>query len=1038
MTVTDQPTPTDARRAEELARFRMLFAQAPSFAAVLVGPEHRFLLANPAYQRLVGGRPVLGLTVAEALPETTGQDVVARLDQVFASGEAFVGSAVPIGLVPPGGGPAEERRLDFVYQPIRDDDGAVIAIFVEGTDVTERHAATEALRASEARHRQILDSAIDYAIIATDLAGHVTRWNVGAERTLGWSEAEMLGMPVDRIFTPEDCTAGQPTREMNEALATGHGRDERWHLRRSSERFWANGEMTPIRDDDGTVIGFVKVLRDRTEEHRAAEALQASEARLRRAQEAGGVGVFAITAADNTLEASPEFCRIFGLPDAATYPGDMVEALVLPEDTAAISTVETRTRGGIALDAEYRIRRANDGAIRTIARRAEFEHDAAGNPIRLVGVVQDVTDQRIAQAAIQASEQRFRAFTEAVPNQVWSATPDGRVDWANQRTYEYGGYDEARLLQDGWKRRLHPDDLAHAAAVWQAALADGTPYEVEFRLRRADGAFRWHLARAMPLHDEGGAIVRWIGTNTDIDDERAARRQLAELNATLEDRVEQRTRERDRAWANSQDLQAVVDPDGRLRAANGAWATILGYAPADVIGRVHLDLVHPDDRGASARALGTDAGNTLPAYENRMRHADGSWRWVSWVAAPDEGLVYASGRHVTAEKAAAAALEAAQDQLRQAQKMEAVGQLTGGVAHDFNNLLTVIRGSVDLLRRDDLTPDRRARYIDAIRDTADRAAKLTGQLLAFARRQTLNPALFDARDSLREVAGMVETLAGARVSVDILLPADPCSILADRSQFDTAVVNMAINARDAMHGEGTLTIEAAPVDRIPQTRAHPAVSGDFVAVSIRDTGEGIAADVVDRIFEPFFTTKALGEGTGLGLSQVIGFAKQSGGDIRVESVAGSGTTFTLYLPRAPGLAADPAANASPATETAGDGVCVLVVEDNAQVGEFATEALKELGCHSTLTVDGPDALAELAENRHLYQIVFSDVMMPGMTGLELGAEIRQRYPDLPVVLTSGYCDVLARQGTHGFELLQKPYSIEQLSRVLRKTAAAAP
>jgi PAS domain S-box-containing protein len=1034
VTVTDHPAPEDARRTEELARFRLLFAQTPSFAAVLVGREHRFLLANPAFRRLVGNRTVLGLTVAETLPELIDQGFVELLDRVFADGEAYVGTAMPIALVSPGGGTSEERRLDFVYQPIRGEGGKVVAIFIEGTDVTERHVATEALRASEARHRQILDSAIDYAIIATDLAGRVTRWNVGAERTLGWREAEMLDQPIDRIFTPEDRALGYPAIEFRQALDTGRSRDEGWRLRRSGERFWASGEMTPIRDNSGAGTGFVKVLRDRTDEHRVAEALRASDARLRAAQEAGGVGVFAIEVASDQLEPSPELCRMFGLPVAANYPASEIEALVLPEDAASISGAAARATGDVALATEYRIRRANDGAVRTIARRAEFEYDETGACVRMVGVVQDVTEQRAAQAAIQASEQRFRAFTEAVPNHVWSATPQGRLDWANQRTYRYGGYTAEQLLQRGWEGRLHPDDLDQAVAAWRAAVTSGEPYETEFRLTRADGAYRWHLARAVPLHDHKGAIVRWIGTNTDIDDERVARRQLAELNATLEERVEQRTRERDRAWASSQDLQVVVDASGRLRAANRAWATILGHDPARVVGRLHLDFVHPEDRDGSMRALDHALSSDLPAFENRMLHVDGSWRWVSWVAAPDEGLVYASGRHITAEKEAAAALEAAQDQLRQVQKMEAFGQLTGGVAHDFNNLLTVIRGSVDLLGRPDLTAERRARYVDAIRDTAERAAKLTGQLLAFARRQTLNPALFDARDSLGELADMVETLAGDRIVVEMNLPGDACAIMADRSQFDTAIVNLGVNARDAMRGRGTLTIGAAPVTGIPQNHAQPAVAGDFVAISVRDTGHGIAPDILHRIFEPFFTTKSVGHGTGLGLSQVIGFAKQSGGDVRVESVEGAGTTFVLYLPRATAPTSAQAAPAEAAGPAPGTGVCVLVVEDNTHVGEFAVQALDELGYRSALTADGPSALAELAAAPDAFHIVFSDVMMPGMTGVELGEEIRRRYPNLPVILTSGYSDVLARDGTHGFELLQKPYSIAQLSRVLRKAA----
>ncbi|RZM28542.1 MAG: PAS domain-containing sensor histidine kinase, partial [Sphingomonas sp.] len=536
-------------------------------------------------------------------------------------------------------------------------------------------------------------------------------------------------------------------------------------------------------------------------------------------------------------------------------------------------------------------------------------------------------------------------------------------------------------------------------------------------------------ARAVALRDESGEIVRWVGTNTDVEERRVAAMALAELNQTLEERVDRATRERDRAWKNSRDLQAVLDTAGVFQAVNDAWHTILGYRATEVVGRSHRDFIHPDDQPSSEQALAIATADELEPHENRYRHADGGYRWISWVAAPESGLVYASGRHITADKEAAVALEAAQEQLRQAQKMEAVGQLTGGVAHDFNNLLTVIRGSVELLARDDLTPERRQRYVSAIGETAERASRLTGQLLAFARRQSLTPEIFDVGESLNRLAEMVQTLAGSRLELVVELPREACTILADRSQFDTSIVNMAINARDAMAGEGKLTIGVGLVSGIPAIRGHAPVVGDFVAVTVTDTGAGIAPEDLYRIFEPFYTTKGVGAGTGLGLSQVIGFAKQSGGDIRVDSQLGAGATFTLYLPRASELAAETGPDRLPRGSTQGDGLCVLVVEDNEQVGQFATDALQQLGYQSVLASDGNAALDELETDSARFDVVFSDVVMPGMSGMDLAARIRERHPGLPVVLTSGYSHVLAQNGTHGFELLHKPYSIEQLSRI---------
>jgi PAS domain S-box-containing protein len=379
----------------------------------------------------------------------------------------------------------------------------------------------------------------------------------------------------------------------------------------------------------------------------------------------------------------------------------------------------------------------------------------------------------------------------------------------------------------------------------------------------------------------------------------------------------------------------------------------------------------------------------------------------------------------------------AQDQLRQAQKMEAIGQLTGGVAHDFNNLLTIIRSSVDLLRRGALPEEKRSRYLEAISDTADRAAKLTAQLLAFARRQALKPETFEAGERVRLVADMVRTVVGSRISLNLDIDCDQCFIEADIAQFETAIINMAVNARDAMDAQGTLTISARPALQEGQDTWRRDPEGDHVCISVSDTGRGIPPELLAQIFEPFFTTKEVGKGTGLGLSQVYGFVKQSGGDVQVESEVGRGTTFSLYLPKV-------AAPAVPEREHAArpDGPVqrtrLLVVEDNPEVGDFATQLLSELGHETMLARSGAEALELLERHAGEFDLVFTDVVMPGISGIELGHEIRKRHPGMRVVLTSGYSHILAHEGRHGFELLHKPYSVESLTSVLRHSEDEAP
>jgi two-component system, NtrC family, sensor kinase len=374
----------------------------------------------------------------------------------------------------------------------------------------------------------------------------------------------------------------------------------------------------------------------------------------------------------------------------------------------------------------------------------------------------------------------------------------------------------------------------------------------------------------------------------------------------------------------------------------------------------------------------------------------------------------------------------AEEALKHGQRLEALGQLTGGVAHDFNNLLTVIRASADLLRRPDLPEERRLRYVDAISDTVGRAAKLTAQLLAFARRQTLKPEVFDVGRCVTTLSEMIGTLTGSPIEIVTGMPDESCCINADAGQFETALINMAVNARDAMDGKGRLTLTVRTVAHLPGPAPRPRSPHGYVAVSVDDTGVGIPQDQLGRIFEPFFTTKKVGQGTGLGLSQVFGFAKQSGGEVMVTSEVGKGSTFTLYLPRVSGGGRPQEIPAEDAPPVGGHGVSVLVVEDNIEVGTFATDALTQLGYVTTLVSNAMDALAELTGNAGRFDVVFSDVVMPGMTGIDLAREIRRRDPDLPVVLTSGYSHVLSQHGSYGFELLQKPYSIEQLARVLHK------
>ena len=380
----------------------------------------------------------------------------------------------------------------------------------------------------------------------------------------------------------------------------------------------------------------------------------------------------------------------------------------------------------------------------------------------------------------------------------------------------------------------------------------------------------------------------------------------------------------------------------------------------------------------------------------------------------------------------------AENALRQSQKLDALGQLTGGVAHDVNNLLAVVSASAELLRNRGLADDQRGQYLERIFETVARAAKLTGQLLAFARQQPLKPEVFDANQQAQGVLDLVRPLLGTQVEIDLQGCEEQCCLAeADINQFETALVNLLVNARDAMDAKGRITVQVQQVDRIPGAPGLSPQPGDFVAISVGDTGCGMASDELEAIFEPFYTTKGVGKGTGLGLSQVFGFAKQSGGEIAVASAPGQGAVFTLYLPWAQGAPLAP--DAAPPLDTGGNGpapqVAVLVVEDNDILGEMACEILASLGYRAVWAASAAAALALLGTDGGGFDLVFSDVVMPGMNGIELGLEVRQRYPGLPVVLTSGYNAVMAKEGKHGFELVLKPYTLNTLARAFGQALA---
>ncbi|MCJ8521466.1 PAS domain S-box-containing protein [Pseudorhizobium tarimense] len=1024
-------------RTSELARLRAMFEQAPGFVSLMRGQDHVFELVNEAYLRLVGFRDVIGKTAREAHPDLEGQGFFDMLDQVFSTGTPFIGTALPITFNEPDG--AEDKFIDLIYQAVRDPEGKITGVFAQGHDVTDRVLAEKALKAGERQSRQIFDGAVDYVILSLDLDGRIQRWNEGARRIFGWGEDEIRGQHWDILFTPEDRSAGASSQAMDAALKAGTAHHDRWHVRKCGERFWASGSISSLVDEQGQPAGFVKVLRDRTEEHLAAAALNEAEARLRRAQEAGGVGVFSLDLNTNILSPSPEFCKIFGLQPVDAISVEDVQTLIFPEDFRVASDPDSRRAGTAPLDVEYRIRRAGDGEERLIARRGEYDYGPEGRPIRLAGVIQDVTEKYKAQRDLRESEERFGALAQALPNHVWTARANGELDWFNERVHDYSGKSYDELHGNGWVSMVHPEDLPEAAARWESALSSGETYEAEFRLRQANGSYRWHIARAVPVKDERGQILRWIGTNTDIEEQRETRAKLEELNKTLQQRVAERTADRDRMWRLSTDIMLVADFDATIVAVNPAWGAIFGWEEDELIGLSFMNLVHPDDVAATLVEVGKlSEGVTTFSFENRYQTRHGTYRTISWTAVPDDAFIHAVGRDVTEERAAAEALRKTEAALQQAQKMESIGNLTGGVAHDFNNLLQVVAGNLQLLAADITGNEKAQRRIANALAGVDRGSKLASQLLAFGRRQALDPRVVNIGRLIGGMDEMLRRTIGEGIEVESIVSGGLWNTLVDPTQIENALLNLAINARDAMDGFGKLTIEVgnAYLDDVYARSHEDVVPGQYVALSVTDTGTGMSPEIVAKVFEPFFSTKPDGKGTGLGLSMVYGFVKQSGGHVKIYSELGQGTTVKVYLPRS--MEQEDIQVDHGEERVQGGQETILVAEDDDAVRATVVEMLQDLGYR---VLKAPDASAALSiiESGIAIDMLFTDVVMPGpLKSPELARKAKERLPNIGILFTSGYTENSIVHGGRldpGVQLLSKPYTREALARKIRHVLA---
>ena len=691
----------------------------------------------------------------------------------------------------------------------------------------------------------------------------------------------------------------------------------------------------------------------------------------------------------------------------------------------------------------------------------------------------DVTARRRIEAQLRLGQQNLRAMLNQAVIGIAQADPTGRFMYINHRYGEIVQRPAAELLQMRMQDLTDPDDLPRMVALLEHAVQTGEGFVIEIRQLLPDGSRQWVRTNVAAIRDQGGTVRQFMVVAEDVTARRSTEENLhrehddlrnlvkertstlKEATEVLQSEIEQRKRvekalmhdiaERRKAqealleseWRFRMVIQGVtdyaifmLDQDGHITNWNMGAQRIHQYAAAEIIGQ-HFSRFYVEkeqQRGEPARALQLAAYEGKCVVEGWRERRDKSLFWASEVieAIRDEvgtlvGFVSIT-RDITERREAQASLERAQEQLAQSQKMEALGQLTGSIAHDFNNLLMIVSGHAQLLRRR-LTDTKHLQAIDAIHSAANRGESLTRQLLAFSRRQPLNPVVADLKERVEAVHEMLVGSLRGNVQLECDMPADIWPVEVDIAELELALVNIAVNARDAMPGGGIITLSARNV-ALRKSDGVDQLEGDFVALAMTDTGVGIAPDVLPKIFEPFFTTKALGKGTGLGLAQVYGFSRQSGGTVVATSTVGSGAAITIYLPRkhaAPATAAEtpPAKPIEPGQGT------ILVVEDNAEVAAVTASLVEQLGYWTLRADNASDALNKLQSGEKI-DLVFSDVVMPGsMNGFALAQEIGNRYPRIPVLLTSGYSDAV--QTAHaGFTVLRKPFQLPALERSLRE------
>jgi two-component system cell cycle sensor histidine kinase/response regulator CckA len=802
---------------------------------------------------------------------------------------------------------------------------------------------------------------------------------------------------------------------------------------------------TPLFDSAGRPLGLMAVLFCRPlDEYRTIESLlrifatraaaeierrqfeqelEESERRYRTITENIGVGILQVSPTGETIYANPALCAMFEVDGLEDVKGADYKSFFTAESWDTVMREKDKRHNGLASSYEVEILGQRGGRRQVVIFGAPIL-GPNGEFHSYLGTYTDITAQKRAEEELRGSEARYQTLAEVSPVGIFRTDAQGQCNYANGRALRMAGLTSNERLQETWTSALHPEDRARFLGGWAASVAAGVPYYSEHRFLRPDASVVWVVCQAVAERDAEGNISGFVGTLVDITERKRAENLLRQSEHRNRLLVE-----------TARDIIYTLAPDGTFTSISPAFETITAWPVADWLGKSFASLVHADDQPLAANMFNRCLrGESLPIYEARLRKQDRDFAVGEFTVTPllEAGRVtgvLGIGRDITERKRL-------EDQFRQSQKMEAIGQLAGGVAHDFNNLLTVIAGNAELLFENPTLDSPHAREcLQDIKQAGLKAASLTRQLLAFSRKQLLAPELLNLNDLIANLEKMLRRLIGEDIVLVTDLAPDLWLVKADPGQIEQVLLNLAVNSRDAMQQGGRLTITTANavLDHDLLRINGPSRSGDAVLLSVQDTGCGMDEITRARIFEPFFTTKEVGKGTGLGLATVYGIVSQSNGHIEVSTEVGHGTTFHIYLPRHQQLAASIEGTAPGPIEPRGTET-VLLVEDEDMVRNLLRDILVQAGYTVLEARHGTEAVRVCEQYGAPIHLVITDVVMPEMGGTELVRRLTHLRPQINFLYISGYTDdALIRQGMRREEVsfLHKPFTRQVLTQKVR-------